>query len=41
MYQFEKIKLVIWDFDETFRNGTNSEGQVSAPESNVGLIKTD
>lgn len=39
MYQFEKIKLVIWDLDDTFWEGTLSEGDVVVPESNVRLIK--
>ena len=39
MYQFDKIKLIVWDLDETFWNGTLSEGQVSVPESTVELIK--
>ena len=39
MYQYEKIKLVIWDLDDTFWNGTLSEGEVIAPECNVDLIK--
>lgn len=39
MYQFEKIKLVIWDLDDTFWEGTLSEGKVFASESNINLIK--
>ena len=39
MYSFEKIKLVIWDLDETFWSGTLSEGEVHAPEQNIELIK--
>ena len=39
MYQFEKIKLVIWDLDETFWQGTISEGTVVIPEQNLALIK--
>lgn len=38
MYQFDKIKLVIWDLDETFWNGTISEGTVVIPESHRELI---
>ena len=30
MCQFEKIKLVIWDLDETFWHGTITEGNVEA-----------
>ena len=39
MYQFEKIKLVIWDLDETFWHGTISEGTVEIPEEHIALIK--
>ena len=39
MYRFEKIKLVIWDLDETFWSGTLSEGEVQTPEQNIELIK--
>ena len=39
MYQFDKIKLVIWDLDETFWNGTFSEGGVEIPEENRRLVK--
>lgn len=39
MYQFEKIKLVIWDLDETFWEGTFAEGGASIPEGNKALIK--
>lgn len=35
----EKIKLVIWDLDETFWKGTLSEECVSIIEENVELIK--
>lgn len=38
MYQFDKIKLVIWDLDETFWKGTFSEGEVDIPEQNRTLI---
>lgn len=40
MYQFDKIKLVIWDLDETFWTGTFSEGDVEIPEENRKLLKT-
>lgn len=40
MYQFDKIKLVIWDLDETFWNGTISEEDVVIPESHKSLLKT-
>ena len=39
MYQFENIKLVIWDLDETFWKGTFSEGPVDVPQENVSLLK--
>ena len=39
MYQFEKIKLIIWDLDDTFWGGTLSEGEVSVPAENIKLIK--
>ena len=38
MYQFEKIKLVIWDMDETFWRGTISEGTVQIPEKHRELL---
>lgn len=38
MYQFDKIKLVIWDLDETFWTGTISEGAVVIPERNRKLL---
>ena len=39
MYQFEKIKLVIWDLDETFWKGTISEGTVEVPETHRRLLE--
>lgn len=39
MYDFEKIKLVIWDLDETFWEGVLSEGEVNVPAENIQLIK--
>ncbi len=39
MIQFEKIKLIIWDLDETFWHGTLSEGGAVIPESNKSLIR--
>ncbi|MBQ4264935.1 MAG: HAD-IIIC family phosphatase [Clostridia bacterium] len=39
MIQFERIKAVIWDLDETFWQGTFSEGNVLIPEQNRQLIK--
>lgn len=38
MYQFDKIKLVIWDLDETFWKGTFSEGNVEISDQNRSLI---
>lgn len=39
MYQFEKIKLIIWDLDDTFWEGTLAEGEISIPENHKSLIK--
>lgn len=39
MYQFEKIKLIIWDLDETFWKGTLSEESVIIPEENRRLVE--
>ena len=39
MYQFEKIKLIIWDLDDTFWKGTLSEGGVIIPDEHINLIK--
>ncbi|GAA5520516.1 HAD-IIIC family phosphatase [Aliifodinibius salicampi] len=36
----EKIKLVIWDLDETFWEGTLSEEGVVAKEKNIDILKT-
>ena len=38
MYQFDKIKLVIWDLDETFWNGTISEDTIKIPEKHRELM---
>ena len=38
MYQFNKIKLVIWDLDDTFWAGTLSEGGVVIPQAHKMLI---
>ena len=38
MYRFDKIKLVIWDLDETFWNGTISEGTVHIPQEHRDLL---
>lgn len=39
MIEFERIKLIIWDLDETFWKGTLSEEEVEIPEDNLYLIK--
>lgn len=39
MYQFDLIKLIIWDLDDTFWEGILSEGEVVIPEKNLNLIK--
>lgn len=38
MVQFEKIKLIIWDMDETFWSGTLSEESVCLSDENKSLI---
>ncbi len=38
MYQFERIKLVIWDLDDTFWQGTLSEGNITIPEAHKEII---
>lgn len=40
MYHFDKIKLVLWDLDETFWHGTISEGTVRIPAEHRRLLKT-
>lgn len=39
MYQFDRIKLIIWDLDDTFWEGTLSEGVVNVPEQHRQLLK--
>lgn len=39
MYAFDKIKLVVWDLDETFWQGTISEGEVHVPELSRRLLE--
>ncbi|MEE1056919.1 MAG: HAD-IIIC family phosphatase [Acutalibacteraceae bacterium] len=39
MYNFKKVKLVIWDLDETFWKGTISEEKVNIPNTHINLIK--
>ena len=36
----EKIRLIIWDLDDTFWKGTLSEGPISFWEENINIIKT-
>lgn len=36
---FSKIKVVIWDLDDTFWSGTLTEGGVSQIDSNISLVK--
>lgn len=35
----EKIKLVIWDLDETFWSGTLSEGEIHIIPENIAIVK--
>lgn len=37
--KLNKIKLIIWDLDDTFWNGTLSEGEVVLVQKNIDLIK--
>ncbi len=37
--EFEKIKLIIWDLDDTFWRGILSEEQVEVPDDNIELIR--
>lgn len=37
--QYGKIKLIIWDLDETFWNGTFSEGEVDCPDAHKELLR--
>lgn len=39
MISFDKIKLVIWDLDDTFWSGTLSEGGVSPIAAHLELVK--
>lgn len=36
----DKLKLVIWDLDDTFWSGTLSEGGVAGIERNINIVKT-
>ena len=39
MADFNKIKLVIWDLDDTFWKGTLSEGEICLSQQNIDLIR--
>lgn len=39
MIDIEKVKLVIWDLDDTFWSGTLSEGTIELISSNIQLVK--
>lgn len=39
MIDLERVKLVIWDLDDTFWNGTLSEGTLELIPSNIQLVK--
>ncbi len=39
MYDFKKIKMVIWDLDETFWNGVLSEGEIIPCDDAIALVK--
>lgn len=36
---FNDIKLIIWDLDDTFWQGILSEGEVNVPKKNIELVK--
>lgn len=38
-FPFERIKLVIWDLDDTFWKGTLSEGEVNFSQENIRLVR--
>ena len=39
MIDFNKIKLIVWDLDDTFWQGTLSEGGVLPVDENIKLVK--
>lgn len=39
MMNFEKIKLIIWDLDDTLWEGTLSEGDINFPQKHAVLLK--
>lgn len=36
--EWQSVKLIIWDLDETFWKGTISEGKVSKIQKNINFI---
>ncbi|MCR5735199.1 MAG: HAD-IIIC family phosphatase, partial [Lachnospiraceae bacterium] len=38
-FPFEKVKLIVWDMDDTFWKGTLSEENVTIPIENIELVK--
>ena len=40
MIDYSKIKLIIWDLDDTFWKGTLSEGGCSAIDDNISIVKS-
>ncbi|MCR5421881.1 MAG: glycosyltransferase [Lachnospiraceae bacterium] len=38
-FPFDRVKLVVWDLDDTLWQGTLSEGEVVLRETNAGLIR--
>ncbi|MDO4301382.1 MAG: HAD-IIIC family phosphatase [Clostridia bacterium] len=39
MFDLNKIKLIIWDLDDTFWKGTLSEGVITPIQENINLVK--
>ena len=39
MIDYSKVKLIIWDMDDTFWKGTLSEGSVTLSAEHIKLIK--
>ena len=39
MIDYSKIKLVIWDLDDTFWKGTLSEGPIVSIAENIQLVR--
>ena len=40
LHTLEKIRLVIWDLDDTFWDGTISEGEVCVSQKNIEILQT-